>query len=173
MTNAALQQEVIARMREMPALIGLPIDDLASIPLGKLRRNATNLQAVCRYHRGVRKADGGITPADVRTIDVHPYAMEADWTRYAAFLLFHEYLHALGFAHHDRTFRALEALWPDAEARAMGPAFATHLRLRAAKWLWRCTQCGRDHPRQRRSGGRYRCRTCEVPLIDVPTSPEH
>ena len=35
-------------------------------------------------------------PNDVRCVDVHPAALTVDWQRYAEFLLYHEYLHALG-----------------------------------------------------------------------------
>lgn len=162
----ALHLEVIARMHDIPALEGLPIEALHDIPLGRLRRDATRLHAVCRYRKGVRRAEIS-GPADVRCVDLHPAAMTQEWRRYAAFLLYHEYLHALGFTGHDRTFRALEALWPDAEAREMGPAFGAHLRARAAKWLWTCPSCGIEHPRSKRSNGRYRCRTCRVRLVDA------
>jgi predicted RNA-binding Zn-ribbon protein involved in translation (DUF1610 family) len=159
-------QAVIATMSSLHELAGLSIDELRAIPLGRLRRDATRLHAVCRYRKGIRKADIQ-GPADVQCVDLHPAALEGDWRRYAMFLLYHEYLHALGFAGHDRTFRRLEALWPDTEARAMGPAFGTHLRTRAAKWLWTCPQCGIEHPRSRRSNGRYRCRVCQVILVDA------
>lgn len=157
---------VIATMWSLPELAGLAIGDLESIPLGRLRRNATRLHAVCRYRKGVNKANN-IGPTDVRCVDVHPEALTEDWARYASFLLFHEYLHALGNTNHNRRFRTLEALWPDDEARAMGPAFGEHLRARAAKWLWTCPSCGIEHPRSRRSNGRYRCRKCRVVLVDT------
>jgi len=159
--------EVIAIMLTIPELVDLPVAELEQIPLGKLRKNATNLHAVCRYKKGVRK-ENGVGPEDVRCVDVHPEALTNKWMRYAAFLLFHEYLHALGFANHNRTFRQMEALWPDEEARSMGKAFGTHLRMRKAKWLWECPKCAISHPRTRRSNGRYRCRKCRVVLVDIP-----
>lgn len=161
-----LAENVVMTMFQIPQLSHLPVGKLTDIPLGKLRRDATRLHAVCRYHKGIRKsAISG--PSDVRCVDVHPVALTEDWQRYAAFLIYHEYLHALGFAGHDRTFRNLEALWPDEEARDMGKAFGNYLRKRAAKWLWTCPQCHIEHPRTRRGSGRYRCRSCQVILIDI------
>jgi len=159
---------VISAMRGIPGISHLPVDELDAIPLGLLRRSATRLHAVCRYRKGVRKAEG-VTPSDVRCIDVHPYALTEEWSRYADFLLYHEYLHALGISNHGRVFRELEALWPDEVARGMGEGFGMHLRERSARWLWVCPSCGDRHPRARRGNGRYRCRDCRVVLEDVET----
>ena len=159
-------QAVITRMRGIPAFSHLPVDDLPTIPLGLLRRSATRLHAVCRYRRGARKSEG-VAPADVRCIDVHPYALTDQWSRYADFLLYHEYIHALGISNHGREFRELEALWPDEGARSMGQEFGRYLRERSSKWLWVCPSCGDRHPRSRRGNGRYRCRSCKVILEDV------
>ena len=156
---------VISKMRGIPGISHLPVQQLPAIPLGLLRRNATRLHAVCRYRRGVRKKDG-VSPSDVRCIDVHPYALTDEWSRYADFLLYHEYLHALGLSNHGREFRELESLWPDTEARSMGEKFGMHLRERSSKWLWVCPSCGNRHPRARRGNGRYRCRDCKVVLED-------
>ena len=163
---ADLAKTVVNEMRQIPQLSLLPIQELEGVPLGRLRRDATRLHAVCRYQKGVRKSEIA-GPADVRCVDVHPAALTEDWQRYAAFLLYHEYLHALGFAGHDRTFRNLEALWPDEEARSMGKSFGAHLRNRAAKWLWTCPQCAKEYARNRRGKGRYRCRQCSIALVDV------
>ena len=107
-----------------------------------------------------------MTPSDVRCIDIHPYALTDVWSRYADFLLYHEYLHALGIYDHGREFRELESLWPDTEARSMGEKFGIHLRERSAKWQWVCPSCGNKYPRTRRGNGRYRCRDCKVVLED-------
>ena len=149
---ANLAKDVVVTMHQIPQLDHLPVDELQKIPLGRLRRDATRLHAVCRYQKGVRKSDIS-GPDDVRCVDVHPVALTEDWRRYASFLLYHEYLHALGFTGHDRTFRNLEALWPDDEARNMGKSFGNYLRRRAAKWLWTCPQCSKEHPRTRRGMG--------------------
>ena len=160
---------VVHTMHQIPQLSLLPVNELQNIPLGRLRRDATRLHAVCRYQKGVRKSEIS-GPVDVRCVDVHPAALTNDWQRYAAFLLYHEFLHALGFAGHDKTFRDLEALWPDLQARGMGKSFGNHLQKRAAKWLWTCPQCSKEHRRTRRGRGRYRCRECQIVLIDIKQS---
>ena len=165
-TLGEMANRVISTMHELPELSHLPINELHSIPLGHLRKNATRLHAVCRYKRGLRKANIS-GPEDVRRIDLHPEVINENWDRYAAFLLYHEYLHALGFSSHNRTFRDMEALWPDLESQSMGKSFGVHLRSRLAKWMWQCPSCDMQHARTRRSNGRYRCRTCESVLIDV------
>ena len=47
---------------------------------------------------------------------------------YAAWVLHHEFVHALGYTAHDSTFRSLEALWPSQESSNMGPSFTEMLR---------------------------------------------
>ncbi len=168
----ALSAKVIGKMGRISQLQNLPVEELHDIPLGRLRRDAVRLHAVCRYNKGVDKRADGLSPSDVRRVDVHPDSINEQWRRYAAFLLYHEYLHALGFVGHDRTFRALERLWPDEEGRTMGKSFGDHLRRRSANWLWTCPQCGGEHARTKRSNGRYRCRTCRVTLLDVSTEPQ-
>ncbi len=163
---ARLAGYVVHTMHQIPQLSQLPVNELQKIPLGRLRRDATRLHAVCRYQKGMKKSEIS-GPTDVRCVDVHPVALTDDWQRYAAFLLYHEFLHALGFTGHDKAFRNLESLWPDLEAKNMGKSFGNHLRKRAAKWLWTCPQCSKEHPRTRRGRGRYRCRECQVVLFDV------
>ena len=157
---------VIEEMKNMPDLSELHIGGLPQIPLGKLRINAVRLHAVCRYKEGVRKTDQ-ISPDSVKCIDIHPLALNDKWGKYANFLLFHEYLHALGFSNHGKEFRRLEALWHDGEAREMGHSFSTYLRNLNGKWLWICPSCDKKHVRSKRSNGRYRCGLCLSSLIDV------
>lgn len=157
---------VIEEMMNMPDLSDLHVEGLSQIPLGKLRINAVRLHAVCRYKKGVKKTDE-ISPDSVRCIDIHPRALNDQWSRYANFLLFHEFLHALGFSNHGKEFRRLEALWHDREACEMGRSFSAYLRDLNARWLWVCPSCDMKHTRSKRSNGRYRCRLCLRPLIDV------
>ena len=157
---------VIEEMMDMPDLSDFYTEKLYQIPLGKLRISAVRLHAVCRYKKGVKKTDE-ISPDSVRCIDIHPRALNARWERYASFLLFHEFLHALGFSNHGKEFRRLEALWHDGEAREMGRSFSLHLREMNARWIWFCPSCDIKHMRSKRSNGRYRCRSCLCSLIDV------
>ena len=162
-----IASSVILTMHQIPQINHLPIEELHRIPLGKLRKDATRLHAVCRYQKGISKEQIR-GPEDVRCVDLHPEATPVQWEEYAKFLLYHEFLHALGFTGHDRTFRTLEALWPNKEAIGMGASFSAHLRRRGVKWAWTCPKCAKEHLRSKRGKGRYRCRDCRVTLIDVP-----
>ena len=117
----ALQVEVLAEM----AAIGMLDEDgrrrLDNVPLGVLRSNATQRHGVTRWSRN------GVGHLKVDVVDLNPHLLNDNWRDYAAFVLFHEYLHVLGHRAHDRTFRALEARWPHTTAAARGKAF-THAR---------------------------------------------
>ena len=64
-----------------------------------MRSDSTRKHAVCRYKKGVRK-EGRRGPIDVSRIDIHPFVLSKRWENYARYLLFHEYIHALGFSNH-------------------------------------------------------------------------
>ena len=159
--------EVISVMAEIPEISHLNVAELHNVPLGLLRRNATRLHAICRYNKGVKKTQS-LGPTDVRCIDIHPESLTPDWERYAKFLLYHEYLHALGYSNHGKEFRRVEALWPDYSANELGKSFSKMLLEKRAKWFWLCPSCERSHLRSRRGNGRYRCRECRVVLKDIP-----
>ena len=161
-----MRDSVIEEIRNMPELSRFHVDGLSRIPLGKLRSNAVRLHAVCRYKKGVRKKDK-ILPLDVKCIDIHPRVLNFKWMKYAKFLLYHEYLHALGFSNHGKQFRRLEALWYDQDARNMGHSFGVFIRKLNDRWLWCCPSCGIRYSRSKKSNGRYRCRSCNSLLIDV------
>ena len=72
----------------------------------------------------------------VEVVDLNPHLLNEQWLDYAAFVLFHEYLHVLGYRAHDRTFRSLEARWPNATASGRGKAFTHVRRLARASWHW-------------------------------------
>ena len=163
-----LRSRVLGIMATIPELADHDIRGLEDVPLGRLRRDATRLHGVCRYHKGRRTAAGGLGPGDVREVALHPQVLEEEWKEYASFLLFHEFLHALGHVHHDRNFRKLEASWPNTEAHNLQETFARHIRAVNWRWSWTCPECGWCCSRSVRAAGRYRCRTCRVPLVDVP-----
>ena len=163
-----LRNRVLGIMATIPELADTDLCGLKDVPLGRLRRDATRLHGVCRYHKGRRTAAGGLGPGDVREVALHPQVMEEEWEEYASFLLFHEFLHALGHVHHDRNFRKLESTWPNAEAHDLQKTFARHIRDVNWRWSWTCPECGWCCSRSVRAAGRYRCRTCRVPLVDVP-----
>tara|TARA_B100001750_G_scaffold11409_1_gene8396 strand:- start:47 stop:571 length:525 start_codon:yes stop_codon:yes gene_type:complete len=163
---AELASSVIRTMHQIPQLTHLPIEELGVIPLGKLRRNATRTHGICRY-KSVKNDDGSVSRV-ARCIDLHPHILTSEWLRYAEFVLYHEFLHALGYMSHNKEFRNMEALWPDEEAREMGEAFGKSVReINPPKWLLTCPQCGKEYARYKKGNGRYQCRKCRVALIDI------
>ena len=164
-----LRDTVIEVMRDMPVWLDAPITELDSIPLGVLRKNATQRHGVTRWKRGTDLNSMQIS--DVEVIDLHPQLLKPEWRAYGAFVLHHEYIHALGFRGHDATFRALEAAWPGRAASKHAQGFTETLRRQRALWLWFCSTCERSYPRQKPSKGRYRCRQCSTVLTDQPNTP--
>ena len=158
----ALREDVVSTMEGLPFLADIDLNGLLTIPLGVLRKNATQRHGVTRWHT---LPSGALS---VEVVDLHPSLLEDDWEDYALFVLFHEYLHALGYRAHDAQFRSMEAQWPDSKGAMRGKAFTHERRLARAAWHWVCSTCGQRFPRQRRGGGRFLCRTCRTVLVDVP-----
>ena len=158
----ALREDVVSKMEGLPFLADIDLSGLLTIPLGVLRKNATQRHGVTRWHT---LPSGALS---VEVVDLHPGLLEENWEDYALFVLFHEYLHALGYRAHDAQFRSMEAQWPDSKGAMRGKAFTHERRLARAAWHWVCSTCGQRFPRQRRGGGRFLCRTCRTVLVDVP-----
>ena len=124
---------VISVMKQIPELSDLPIDELEKIPLGGLRESSVGTHGLCTWNR---------ISNEVEMIKIHPHALTEEWSRYADHILYHEYLHALGFHGHNSVFREMEALWPDAEAKGMDSDFTEFLLEKNHKWVAECTGCG-------------------------------
>ena len=152
--------DVVATMRTLGLIDAQAESMLFNVRLGVLRSSATQRHGATRWVRG---ANGALT---VDVVDLHPSLLTDEWSDYARFVLFHEYLHVLGHRAHDSAFRTLERSWPDREASQKGKAFTHARRMARAKWHWVCTSCDQRFPRQRRGGGRYVCRTCRTVLVD-------
>jgi len=159
-----LKEFVIEVMGSMEIWSNQQLTKLAEIDLGVLRKNATQRHGVTRWRRGVNNPT---KPEEVEVIELHPRLLSVDWKPYAAWVLHHEFVHALGYTAHDSTFRSLERMWPSQESSEMGPKFTEMLRRERANWLWICDQCKKEYPRQKQSGGRYMCRVCKKVLRDV------
>lgn len=157
-----LRQHVLEQMHLMPMFMEADLSNLGEVPLGVLRSNATQRHGVTRWS----VASTGALTVDV--VDLHPALLNGEWRDYAAFVLFHEFLHVLGHRAHDARFRSMEAQWPDKNGAMRGKAFTHDRRLMRAKWHWVCPTCDLRFPRQRRGGGRFLCRTCRTVLLDVP-----
>ncbi|MBG45346.1 MAG: hypothetical protein CMB76_02360 [Euryarchaeota archaeon] len=163
-----LREFVLEVMMAMEVWSEHELTKLTEIDLGVLRKNATQRHGVTRWKRGVLTPS---TPEQVEVIDLHPRLLTTEWMPYAAWVLHHEFVHALGYTAHDSTFRSLENLWPSQESSKMGSGFTEMLRKERASWLWVCTTCEKEYPRQKPGKGRYLCRTCRTVLEDVPNNP--
>ena len=108
-------------------------------------------------------------PSKVDVVDLNPHLLNDNWRDYAAFVLFHEYLHVLGHRAHDRTFRALEARWPHRQRRLVEKRSRTQEGLRGPPGIGCVQTCDERYPRQRKGSGRYMCRRCKTVLKDVPS----
>jgi hypothetical protein len=126
-TPETVRDMVIPVMEDMEELSDLPVSDLYVVPLGLLRRDNIRALGKCRFHRESFRErkywpeEPRIEPKDVRRIDLCRTMLSPEWIRVAISVLFHEYLHALGFGRHCPMFRSLEALWPDEDANGGYP----------------------------------------------------
>ena len=109
--------KVISVMKTIPELQHFPLNDLKKVPLGLLRDKSVHRHGVCRYNFSNRR---GISEWDctkhVEIVKIHPLAITDKWIHYGNHVIYHEFLHALGFSNHGKEFRRLEALWPYHEA---------------------------------------------------------
>ena len=160
-----LREFVIEVMISMGVWSEELLTKLTNIDLGVLRKNATQRHGVTRWRQGIRNPT---IPEEVKVIELHPRLLSSEWKPYAAWVLHHEFVHALGYTAHDSTFRSLERLWPSKEASTMGVKFTELLRKEKAKWLWVCDKCKKEYPRQKKAMGKYMCKSCKQVLRDVP-----
>lgn len=156
---------VIEIMQDMDVWKDHELDALYNLKLGVLRKNATQRHGVTKWQKGVKESELSFETLD--SIELHPELLNPQWNAYAAFVLHHEFIHALGFRHHDSLFRKLEYSWPGINAGEIGPKFTEFLRRKTAKWLWICNDCKSEFPRKKPSNGKYKCRKCMTTLVDV------
>ena len=122
-----LREFVIEVMSAMEIWSEEQLTKLTEIELGVLRRSATQRHGVTRWKRGVTNPS---IPEEVEVIDIHPRLLSKDWMPYAAWVLHHEFVHALGFTAHDAKFRSLERMWPSQKSSMMGKEFTEILQER-------------------------------------------
>ena len=96
-----LRNEVMTVMEDVGLLDAEQRTLLLDVPLGVLRSNSTQRHGVTRW-----KADQG-GQLTVEVVDLNPHLLNEAWQDYAAFVLFHEFLHVMGYRAHDRVFRTL------------------------------------------------------------------
>ena len=157
-----LRAEVLFVMSSMALVEATRLPPLQEIPLGVLRNSATQRHGVTRWRRRSEKE------VIVKCIELHPKLLESNWASYARFVLYHEFLHALGWNSHNAEFRQQEAKWPEIIDASQGRDFTLAMRKRKARWIWSCPTCQLELPRQRKASGRYLCRGCRSVLLDIP-----
>ena len=65
---------------------------------------------VTKWKRGI--TDEQISLENLEVVELHPELLNEEWSAYAAFVLHHEFIHALGYRNHDKFFRLMENSWP-------------------------------------------------------------
>ena len=160
-----LRDLVIGIMVDMEIWQNYDLAPLHNVKLGLLRKTATQRHGVTRWQRGI--TNDNISIDNIEIIELHPELLNQQWSAYAAFVLHHEFIHALGFRNHDSLFRTLEYSWPGKDAGDLGSKFTEFLRMKSAKWMWNCVSCELQFPRKKPSNGRYKCRKCMTTLVDV------
>ena len=156
---------VVGIMMDMSVWQQHEIEPLLKINLGLLRRNATQRHGVTKWKRGITSEQ--VSLENLEVVELHPELLNEEWSAYAAFVLHHEFIHALGYRNHDKFFRLMEKSWPGINAANDGPRFTEYLRWKTAKWIWKCSKCNKEFPRKKPSLGAYKCRKCSTVLVDV------
>ena len=82
------------------------------IPLTVLKRSATIRHGSTKWKKGMPIYG---TPDEVGEISLHPELLKPSWRSYGVWVMYHELIHACGYVRHDRTFRKIEACWPEGE----------------------------------------------------------
>ena len=90
-----LRNLVIEIMTDMDVWQNHDLIPLFDLNLGVLRKNATQRHGVTRWKQGVSRNQ--LTLENIQTIELHPELLNQQWSAYAAFVLHHEFIHALGF----------------------------------------------------------------------------
>ncbi len=161
----AIKETVLEVMTSMEIWTEQQLNELAEIKIGVLRKNATQRHGVTRWKKGVMAPS---SPNEVEVIDLHPELLEEAWSAYAAWVLHHEFVHALGFVSHDSIFRKLENNWPSQKSKSLGVKFTEFLRMKNAKWILKCNTCSKEYPRQKPGKKKFMCKQCRTILVDVP-----
>ena len=89
----SLRDFVLEVMSSMDFWSEESLTKITGIQLGVLKKNATQRHGVTRWKRGVTKPS---RPEQVDVIDLHPRLLSNEWSAYAAWVLHHEFVHALG-----------------------------------------------------------------------------
>ena len=143
------------------------ISELKHIKMGLLRKSSVYRHGVTRYFPTSKWDSKKPNPSCVRVVDIHPLLLEPEWEIYREIIIFHEFIHCLGYLGHNKIFYKLESLWPTIkQKKLLGNKFMNELKLKNSTWKWICPKCKIEVLRQRRSSGKYICIKCNCKLLD-------
>lgn len=143
------------------------IEQLKNIKIGFLRKNSVYRHGVTRFLPTNKWNSIKANPSCVKVVDIHPLLLEKEWEIYREIIIYHEFIHCLGYIRHNKIFYKIESLWPTiSQKKSLGQEFMNKLKLKNSKWKWKCPSCEIYVLRQRKSSDRYVCRKCNCKLID-------
>ncbi len=143
------------------------LSDLEHVRLGLLRKNSVYRHGVTRFLPKNKWNSNTPNPYCVKIVDIHPLLLEAEWSIYREIIIFHEFIHCLGYLGHNKEFYNLESLWPTInQKKELGQKFMQTLKQKNSTWKWICPKCNMNVLRQRKSLGKYICKKCNCKLID-------
>ena len=158
--------KVISVMKTIPELQHFPLNDLRKVPLGLLRNKSVYRHGVCIYNSKNFHSEWDCTK-HVEIVKIHPLAITDKWIHYGNHVIYHEFLHALGFDNHGKEFRRLEALWPYHEASKLDSPFMELLLKQHHNWVHTCSKC--DYVTYSiNNSSRPLCPTCKTVLKRRP-----
>ncbi|MBJ23187.1 MAG: hypothetical protein CMB64_00815 [Euryarchaeota archaeon] len=161
------REKVLKTMEQINFFTQNDIKELKKVKIGFLRKNAVYRHGVTRFLPTKKWNKINADPSCVRIVDIHPLLIENEWETYREIIIYHEFIHCLGYIGHDKSFYKIEALWPTINQKEiLGQKFMNVLKLKNSKWKWKCNKCQIHVLRQKKSSGRYICRKCNSKLID-------
>ena len=117
------------------------------IPLTVLKRSATIRHGSTKWKKGCQFMEHQMRLERFLFIQ-NCLSQAGDLTE--VWVMYHELIHACGYVRHDRTFRKIEACWPEKASKALGKYFTTYLRSKKYEWNWTCPSCNSVYLRQRK-----------------------
>ena len=143
------------------------LNDLKKIKFGLLRKNSVYRHGVTRFLPKNKWESEIPNSSCVKVVDIHPLLLEPEWEIYREIIIYHEFIHCLGYLGHNKEFYNIESLWPTIiQKKIQGQKFMQVLQQKNSTWRWICPKCDIQILRQRRSSGRYICKKCNCKLID-------
>ena len=161
------KQSVLRTMSQMDFFTDIDLNALEMIKFGLLRKNSVYRHGVTRFLPKNKWNSKIPNPSCVKVVDIHPLLLNYEWEIYREIIIFHEFIHCLGYLGHNKQFYKLESLWPTINQKeTLGRKFMEVLKLKNSTWKWICPKCNLKVLRQRKSSGKYICKKCNCKLID-------